>query len=363
MSNQNEIPKEKVYLDCTNLLREAPSGIEAVLRAVAGVALKYQIIPIYWNEKLSAYFLATKNQVSLLGAKLILVDNVKSTRNYRYLLEMLDHNQGLKIQMIFHDLLPWYDYSWFPEHSQVRLLQQLDLAKRSQSVTCVSRDTLTRLQGILLSLSSADSKSPRISFQDLPYFPTYEECQSTSDRTKPRVNVLVLGNIEPRKNLLSGLTALEEISRKQPIKVTVVGANIWHMGNLETFLKSIRSPNLEINFNLNLSETMLNAVWLETDVFLYPSHAEGFGLPISESLARGIPTIGSKNVPAANLSSSSAHMFLASSGKPSDLYDALSEALNHVQCATKFSKITGQVKLRTSFEDWADNFCMSLIVE
>src|SRR5688500_16144440 len=49
----------------------------------------------------------------------------------------------------------------------------------------------------------------------------------------------------------------------------------------------------EIVMTGSLSKDELDAVYRAADVFVYPSLYEGFGLPVVEAMARGVPTVAS----------------------------------------------------------------------
>src|SRR5918999_424824 len=76
-----------------------------------------------------------------------------------------------------------------------------------------------------------------------------------------------------------------------PHTLVLAGPLGWHYQSL---LREIRlaGPG-EVVLTGRLEPTQLDAVYREASAFVYPSVYEGFGLPVLEAMARGVPTIAS----------------------------------------------------------------------
>lgn len=101
------------------------------------------------------------------------------------------------------------------------------------------------------------------------------------------------GNMEPRKNLLRLLNALEIVKEKIPeIRLVIAGPEGWKNGELLKFLnKDKLKKNIEITGYI--SEQRLQWYYLNCKAFVYPSLYEGFGLPVLESFLMDAPVLTS----------------------------------------------------------------------
>lgn len=115
-------------------------------------------------------------------------------------------------------------------------------------------------------------------------------------RTKyhlPDKFILFVGTIEPRKNLISLLTAFSDIRKRQlDVKLVIVGKMGWLQDNI---LQTIEQLNIkqEVVFTGFVKDEHLPAIYSLAKVFVYPSLYEGFGLPVLEAMACGCPVITS----------------------------------------------------------------------
>ncbi len=106
--------------------------------------------------------------------------------------------------------------------------------------------------------------------------------------------LLFVGAFEPRKNLAGLVEALGVIHRRsEPIPLVIAGRR---GGDYENVLERIRRSGLEDKIRLMgyVPEPELRRLYRLAEVFIFPSLAEGFGLPILEAMASGLPVAASR---------------------------------------------------------------------
>jgi alpha-1,3-rhamnosyl/mannosyltransferase len=104
--------------------------------------------------------------------------------------------------------------------------------------------------------------------------------------TKPYI--LFVGTIEPRKNLNLLLDAYEQLPQdtREAFELVVVGPSGWADAATVERLKAVRYLGY-------VPEQDLPGVTAGATVFVYPSLYEGFGFPVAQAMAAGIPVITS----------------------------------------------------------------------
>jgi glycosyltransferase involved in cell wall biosynthesis len=104
--------------------------------------------------------------------------------------------------------------------------------------------------------------------------------------------VLSVGTLEPRKNLVRLVRAYRRLAaRGLPHALVLAGPLGWHHDSLMREI-GLRGPG-EIVLTGPMSDAELDALYRTAAVFAYPSLYEGFGLPVLEAMARGVPTVAS----------------------------------------------------------------------
>lgn len=105
--------------------------------------------------------------------------------------------------------------------------------------------------------------------------------------------ILYVGTIEPRKNILGLVKAFERCAASRPdIKLVIAGKLGW---DYDSLLQYINASALRDRIVLTgyVNETEKHALLKSALLFTYVSFYEGFGLPVLEGMAAGVPTITS----------------------------------------------------------------------
>ncbi len=104
--------------------------------------------------------------------------------------------------------------------------------------------------------------------------------------------LLFVSTIEPRKNLGVLLDAFENLKRtcKYDGSLVVVGRIGWKS---DEFLPRLNGRDVHHLDYLVAEE--LHAVYRQADIFVFPSIYEGFGFPLLEAMAHGVPSIAARS--------------------------------------------------------------------
>ena len=106
--------------------------------------------------------------------------------------------------------------------------------------------------------------------------------------------ILFVSTIEPRKNITTLITAFNYLKQKYKIEhnLVLIGKKGWRY---EPVFQMIAESTYQKNiYHLDyLSDDLVALFYTLAEVFVYPSHYEGFGLPVLEAMNLGAPVIAS----------------------------------------------------------------------
>lgn len=110
----------------------------------------------------------------------------------------------------------------------------------------------------------------------------------------PERYILFLGNLEPRKNLPTLVEAYrslpEDVQGRYPL--VIAGARAWHTKELKETFRPLQGGG-GILLAGYVPQAQLPDLYRGACLFVYPSFYEGFGLPVLEAMACGVPVITS----------------------------------------------------------------------
>jgi glycosyltransferase involved in cell wall biosynthesis len=107
---------------------------------------------------------------------------------------------------------------------------------------------------------------------------------------------LAVGSLEPRKNYTGLLDALESYWARSKMRrpLTISGGPGWRSEEIRKRIGELEERGL-VRYLGYVSEERLKELYREAFALIFPSHYEGFGLPIVEAMSQGCPVITTRN--------------------------------------------------------------------
>lgn len=130
---------------------------------------------------------------------------------------------------------------------------------------------------------------------------------------------LTVGRIEPRKNHANILRAYASLPG-QPAPLVIVGQRDFGYGEFEAALAALPRTHRIVLLS-DVGDQELPALCRHALAFIYPSLAEGFGMPPLEGLASGVPVITSNTTAIPEVVGEAA--LLVDPGNPAELASAM----------------------------------------
>jgi glycosyltransferase involved in cell wall biosynthesis len=234
-----------------------------------------------------------KSKVGSLWRTFSIVDNIKADKLdvYHGLSNELPMRRipGVKSVVTVHDLI----FMRFPEYYgiidvNIYKWKLKNACARADVIVAVSQQTASDLQEFL----DVDERKLRVIYQGC--HPSFYKTVSTEDVRKkynlPNEYLLFVGTLEKRKNAGLLLKALSRL--KKNIPVVLVGKPTKYIADLEGIIKQYDLRD-RVKFIHNAAFADLPAIYQAASLFIYPSVFEGFGIPIVEAIASGVPVITS----------------------------------------------------------------------
>ncbi len=193
-----------------------------------------------------------------------------------------------------HDILPLETPEYFRPSEAPRHQRRLEtVARRGRAAIVSSRVVSSALSRRLAELGRRDMP---ILVAPLPADPIFSQRPAIGAAVGRHPYFVICGTIEPRKNHLLLLHIWRDVVTrlgKNAPKLVVIGARGWENEHVIDLLE--RCPGLKghVIEASGLPTPSVKRLLLGARALLMPSFAEGYGLPVVEALAAGVPVIAS----------------------------------------------------------------------
>lgn len=172
------------------------------------------------------------------------------------------------------------------------------------------------------------------------------EKQVNYDFSKPYL--LFVSTIEPRKNINAIIYAFNLLKKKYKIEhqLILIGKKGWNYDPIFADIES--SPwKSQIHHLDYLSDELVALFYSKADVFVYPSHYEGFGLPVLEAMTLGAPVVTSNSSSIPEVSGDAA--ILIDPNEPVELAEAILKVISDSQLR---QELINKGKARAKLFSW-----------
>lgn len=319
-----------LLVDVTNAARDpANSGVIRVCRRLTAELARndaFDVVPVCWNLERSAYrlpdasagFLSSNSgPTDWLGATASRIGTVPVEHLLRsadpdcprspilFTPEvMLDgtaderlawaRSHGLKTAAILYDLLPVFETAMIGADVIAAFPSYLAAMLKADLVLAISRFTEGELRRYCLETGAVPAG--RIEAIWLPgQFGNHPRTSSPPRQpAAPTLDILCVSTIEPRKNhrsLVKAFRSLRPARGGPSLRLNLVGNRYGGAPDLAEWIEAAAREDGRIVWHQILPDAELARLFETAAFTIYPSLAEGFGLPIMESLWMGRPCI------------------------------------------------------------------------
>ena len=191
-----------------------------------------------------------------------------------------------------HDLLPIQRPQYFWPREPERHRRRLDHIRQLRGRVVVASLTVASQ---VRAHFARDRYSIPVLEATLPVSPIFRAPRRVDPRLIDRPYFVVCGTIEPRKNHLLLLNIWREMAKdyKDLPALVLVGKRGWNAEAVIGILERSRDISRHLVEVSGLSTPALKRLMDNATALLAPSLSEGFGLPVSEAAAIGLPVIAS----------------------------------------------------------------------
>ncbi len=199
-----------------------------------------------------------------------------------------------RVVLVGYDCIPVTSADLVTDADIVKFASYLRVVKHADSILAISEAAAGDFRGFVSTLSTQGLKGPTVSVCTLPSVGTPSEIERPESlESLESPIILSVGSIEPRKNHGRVLVACERLwSEDIKFKLIFVAGSAWDQDVLAV-IERLRSQGRPIELYREISEEDLAVLYCRASFSVFLSLHEGYGLPISESLAYGVPVVTS----------------------------------------------------------------------
>tara|TARA_B100000989_G_C19492070_1_gene450272 strand:+ start:296 stop:1306 length:1011 start_codon:yes stop_codon:yes gene_type:complete len=178
---------------------------------------------------------------------------------------------NILVNSVVYDFNYKFNRNFFPNYWTyiLRYIGQTLSVKKSKKLLCISKNTLIDLRRFYNKWGK--------------YYKTGSTINSPIKKNLVKKNTLLfVGTLEPRKNIEM---LIDYFNKIDGYKLNIVGKKGWNYKNIIDKINS----NKNIIYHNYVSDRKLISLYESSEIFIFPSIYEGFGLPLADALHFGMP--------------------------------------------------------------------------
>jgi len=156
--------------------------------------------------------------------------------------------------------------------------------------------------------------------------------------------ILTVGRLAPRKNHVSLLRAYSQLDTAMPL--VIIGQRHFSYHDIDDVVSSLHLEG-KVIFLDSITDSDLASYYRHAALFVYPTWAEGFGMPIIEAMASGVPVVTSNTTSLTEVAADAA--VLVSPGDVHGLRNAMDSVIRSQDFSVSFIR---KGLLRAKDFDW-----------
>jgi glycosyltransferase involved in cell wall biosynthesis len=224
-----------------------------------------------------------------IGRRILFNTSYLWTEHSSYALQL--RTFGARPVYFVHDLIPITHSEYFRPGQRLAHFRRMRVALTTGfGIIVNSRDTR---DAVLRHAEAEGVQCPPIVVA--PLAPAVQHSVAPGARPIAEPYFVVLGTIEPRKNHLLLLHVWRELIQRLGAhsvpRLYVIGQRGWECENVVDLLERCEPLKGVVMERNDCNDLELGTLLHHAQALLMPSFAEGFGLPVAEALAAGVPVV------------------------------------------------------------------------
>ncbi|QHC59473.1 glycosyltransferase [Rathayibacter sp. VKM Ac-2760] len=275
-------------------------------------------------------------------------------------LSALAEHSGNELVVLGHDAIPVVSADTVPPEETVRYVNFLSVVKHAVRVATVSSAAALEYEGFVRALPAQGLVGPSVVPVPLPV-ELPDGVRIVDETTSSLPLVLCVGSQEPRKNHLAVLHAAEVLWRAGlRFRLRFIGgANPWAHQVFDPRVRELVAAGRPVEVLRGVGDDVLVASYREARFLAFPSLHEGYGLPVAEALAIGLPVLTSRFGSTAQIAEHGGCV-LIDPASDEELIDAMRAMLTDAELLERLRREAADRPSRT-WDDYAEELWEALI--
>lgn len=205
---------------------------------------------------------------------------------------------GVKCAAYIYDIIPVLMPQFCAERTVYYFLDYIGAEIQYSDYLITSTQTVLDQVNELCDKLSINRKQGGVSWLGSDFSPKQdadlsEVAEDVRNKVEGKKYILCVGTIEPRKNHKFLLDVFENYLFKQGISLVLVGRIGWNVSSLVQRIENSEYLDKQLFHFTGLNDQTLDYLYDHAVALAFPTHGEGFGLPMIEAFEKGLPVIAS----------------------------------------------------------------------